>query len=62
MVQREVPRTSVSFTDHRVSAPCASAETLRADLERRALDFIAERVAGRLAALDADRKELEQER
>ena len=62
MLQREVPRTSVSFTDHRLSSPCATAEALSRDLERRALDFIAERVAGRLAALDADRKALEQER
>jgi len=62
MVQREVPRTSVSFTEHRVSAPRATAEDLGADLERRALDFIAERVAARFGSLDADRKALEQER
>jgi hypothetical protein len=62
MVQREVPRTSVSFTEHRVSSPCDSAEALTRDLERRALDFIAERTAARLAALDTDRKALEQER
>lgn len=62
MVQREVPRTSVSFTEHRVSVPCATVEALRTDLERRALDFIAERVAARLESLDTDRKALEQER
>jgi hypothetical protein len=62
MVQREVPRTSVSFTEHRVSVPCATVEDLRKDLARRALDFIAERVAARLESLDADRKALEQER
>jgi hypothetical protein len=62
MIQREVPRTSVSFTEHHVSPPCATAEALARDLERRALEFIAERVAGRLGARDADRKALEQER
>ena len=62
VVQTDVARTTVSFTDHRVSSPCASAEALRRDLERRVLDFIAERAAARLAALDADRKELEQQR
>jgi hypothetical protein len=62
VVQTEVARTTVSFTEHRVSSPCATAEALRADLERRALDFIAERAAARLAALDADRKELQQQR
>ena len=48
--------------DHRLSFPCVSADTLRTDLERRALDFIAARAAARLSALDADRKELEQQR
>jgi len=62
MVQREVARTSVSFSEHRVSAPRATAADLRADLERRALDFIAERVAVRLESLDTGRKALEQER
>jgi hypothetical protein len=62
VVQRDVPRTSVSFGDHRVSSPCATAAALRADLERRALEFVAERAAARLAALDGERKEREQER
>ena len=62
VVHTDVARTTVSFTEHRVSSPCASAEALARDLERRALDFIAERAAARLAALDADRKALEQER
>jgi hypothetical protein len=62
VVHTDVARTTVSFTEHRVSSPCGSAEALRADLERRALDFIAERAAARLAALDTDRKGLEQER
>jgi hypothetical protein len=62
VVHTDVARTSVSFTDHRISSPCATAEALRADLERRALDFVAERAAARLAVLDTDRKALEQER
>jgi hypothetical protein len=62
MVQREVPRTSVSFTEHRVSVPCADVAALKRDLARRALDFIAERVATRLATLDGERKDLEQQR
>ena len=62
VVHTDVARTSVSFTDHSVSSPCTSVEALRVDLERRALDFITERAAARLAALDADRKALEQQR
>jgi hypothetical protein len=62
MVQREVPRTSVSFADHRVSVPCATVEALRADIAHRALDFIAEQAAARLGALDTERKDLEQQR
>lgn len=62
VVHSDVARTSVSFTEHRVSSPCASAEALRMDLERRTLDFVAERAAAQLAAFDGDRKTLEQER
>jgi hypothetical protein len=62
MLHADVARTSVSFTDHRVSSPSATVEALRADLERRVLDFVAERAAARLQALDSDRKQLETER
>ena len=62
VIHSDVARTSVSFTEHSVSPPSATLEALRTSLERRALEFIAERAAARLETLDADRKALEQER
>jgi len=62
VVHADVARTSVSFSDHRVSSPCATAAALRADAERRVLDFFAERAAARLEEIDTGRKALEQER
>jgi hypothetical protein len=62
VLHSDVARTSVSFTEHGVSPPSATLEALRANAERRVLEFIAERAAARLATLDADRKALEQER
>jgi len=62
LVHSDVARTSVSFTEHGVSPPSATLEALRTNLERRALEFIAERAAARLATLDTDRKDLEQQR
>ena len=62
VIHSDVARTSVSFTEHSVSPPSATVAALRTSLERRALEFIAERAAARLETLDADRKALEQER
>jgi hypothetical protein len=61
-LRRDVPRTSVSFTDHRLASPSATEPELRRALEGRVLDFIAARAAARLGELDERRKELEHER
>jgi hypothetical protein len=61
-VRREVPRVSVSFTDHRLASPSATEPELRRELERRVLDFIAGRAAARIGELDERRKALEHER
>jgi hypothetical protein len=61
-VRRDVPRVSVSFTDHRLASPSATEPELRRALEARVLDFIAARAAARLGELDERRKGLEHER
>jgi hypothetical protein len=61
-VRRDVPRVSVSFTDHRLASPSATDAELRRELAGRVLDFIAARAAARLGEIDERRKALEQER
>jgi hypothetical protein len=61
-VRRDVPRVSVSFSDHRLASPSASEAELRRELEGRVLDFIAARAAARLGEIDERRKALEHER
>jgi hypothetical protein len=62
VLQREVPQTTVSFTDHRARICAATEQDLRQELERRIVDQLA-LAAVALAAQDESRRVvLEQER
>jgi hypothetical protein len=62
MVQREVPQTSVSFTEHRILAPAATEAAVREEAKGRALNLFVSHAQGRLADLLVRREGLERER
>ena len=62
IIQREVPQTTVSFGDHLVGMPTATEADTRAELKRRALDFLVTRVLENILALRTQRETLQQHR
>ncbi|MFA5241418.1 MAG: hypothetical protein WC029_04200 [Sulfuricella sp.] len=61
MMQREVPQTQISFTDHRIVASAGSESGLREKLKAFALEFVAHRVLANIEAERSECGELEQE-
>lgn len=61
MMQRDVPQTQISFTDHRIVAAAGSESELREKLKAFALEYVAHRVLANIAAERADCEGLEQE-
>jgi archaellum component FlaC len=62
IIQREVPQTTVSFGDHLVGMPTATEADTRAELKRRALDFLVNRVLENILTLRTQRETLQQHR
>lgn len=62
MVQTEVARTTVSFTEPQVLVPCADEAAVREQLVKRAIEYLAMRALTRVGALRTQKRELEQER
>lgn len=62
IIQREVPQTTVSFMDYLVGMPNATEAETRAELTRRALDFLVTRVLENILALRTQRESLQQQR
>jgi hypothetical protein len=61
-VQSEVARTTVSFAEPQVLAPGGDEASVREELVRRALEFLALRALERVGALRMQRQELEKDR
>lgn len=61
MIQRDVPQTQVSFTDHRIVAFADSEGGLREKMKAFALEFLAHKVLANIAAARAESDDLEQE-
>lgn len=61
MMQRDVPQTQISFTDHRIIAAAESESGLREKLKAFALEFVAHRVLANIEAARAESEGLEQE-
>lgn len=61
MMQREVPQTQISFTDHRIVASADSEGGLREKLKAFALEFVAHRVLANIEAARSECGELERE-
>lgn len=61
MIQREVPQTQISFTDHRIIASADSENGLREKLKAFALEFVAHRVLANIEAARAESESMEQE-
>ena len=62
MVQTEVARTTVSFTEPQVLVPGADEAGVREQLVKRAIEYLAMRALTRVGALRTQKRELEQER
>lgn len=61
IMQREVPQTQISFTDHRIVASAGSESGLREKLKAFALEFVAHRVLANIEAARSECEGLEQE-
>ncbi len=61
IMQREVPQTQISFTDHRIVASADSESGLREKLKAFALEFVAHKVLANIAAARSECEGLEQE-
>lgn len=61
MMQREVPQTRISFSDHRIVASADSESALREKMKAFALEFLAHKVLADIAAARAESSDLEQE-
>jgi len=61
MMQRDVPQTQISFTDHRIVASADSESGLREKLKAFALEFVAHKVLDNIGAARTERSDLEQE-
>jgi|APIni6443716594_1056825.scaffolds.fasta_scaffold147594_1 hypothetical protein len=61
IMQREVPQTQISFTDHRIVASADSESGLREKLKAFALEFLAHKVLADIAAARSECEGLEQE-
>lgn len=61
ILQREVPQTQISFTDHRIIASADSESGLREKLKAFALEFVAHKVLANIAAARSECEGLEQE-
>lgn len=62
MVQTEVARTTVSFTEPQVLVPRGDEAAVREELVKRALEYLALRALTRVGELRTQKRELEQER
>lgn len=62
LLQREVPRTSFSFTNHAVVAPAATEDALRLEVKERVYMYLVERALASLVAIKHRRGELEKQR
>ena len=62
LVQAEVARTTVSFTEPQVLAPAADEAGVRRELVERSLEYLALRALARVGGLRTQKRELEQER
>ena len=62
MIQHEVAQTTVSFGDARILAPATDPISVRVELGKRAIDFLALRALAQMTAHAQERKDLEQER
>jgi len=62
IVQAEVARTTVSFSEPAILAPGPTETALREELLQRALEYLALRALARVAEVSARKRELEQER
>jgi len=62
MVQADVARTTMSFSEAQILAPCADAAGVRSELVMRALEYLALRALERVGAQRAQKRELEGER
>jgi hypothetical protein len=60
MMQRDVPQTQISFTDHRIVAFADSDSGLREKLKAYALEFVAHKVLADIAAQRSECEDLEQ--
>ena len=60
MMQREVPQTQISFTDHRIVAAADSESGLREKLKAFALEFVAHKTLANIEAARSESGELEQ--
>jgi hypothetical protein len=61
IMQRDVPQTQISFTDHRIVASAKSESGLREKLKAFALEFLAHKVLADIAAARSECDGLEQE-
>jgi hypothetical protein len=61
IMQREVPQTQISFTDHRIVAAAGSENGLREKLKAFALEFVAHKVLANIAAARSECESMEQE-
>ncbi|PWB55391.1 MAG: hypothetical protein C3F18_05770 [Nitrosomonadales bacterium] len=61
IMQREVPQTQISFTDHRIVAAAGSESGLREKLKAFALEFVAHKVLANIAAARSECEGMEQE-
>lgn len=61
IMQREVPQTQISFTDHRIVASADGESGLREKLKAFALEFVAHKVVANIAAARSECEDLEQE-
>jgi len=62
MIQREVPRTAFSFTNHAIVAPAATEKALRLEVKERAYMNLVERSLAHLVSIKHRRGELEKQR
>jgi hypothetical protein len=61
IMQRDVPQTQISFTDHRIVASADSDSSLREKLKAFALEFVAHKVLANIEAARSEHSDLEQE-